>query len=193
MRTFLFLAAAPLALAACSQAADTTSADTAAADQAATTAATDGAMAPPADAAGGQAATDPQSFVNTAAASDMFEIESAKLAQAQGKSAEVKEFATMMTRDHTKSTAELKTAAATADITPAPAMTAKQQADLTALRDAGDNFDTLYKQQQLAAHQEALALLQGQASGGSNAALKAFAAKTAPVVQGHLDHVQRLP
>lgn len=193
MRISLLLAAAPLALAACTPSGDNAGGDASTADTANTAAATDTAMSAPADASGGQDATDPQGFVNAAAASDMFEIESAKLAQTMGKSEAVKDFAEMMERDHTKSTAELKAAAGTANVTPAPEMTAKQQSDLAALRAAGENFDTLYKQQQLAAHNQALALLRGQADDGTAASLKAFAAKTAPVVEQHLQHVQRLP
>lgn len=193
MRLPLLLVAAPLALAACSQTADSGAGDTSAVDTTSADAMGNAATPVPANATGEQAAADPQAFVNAAAASDMFEIESGKLAQSKGKSAEVKDFGAMMVRDHTKSTADLKVAATTADVTPAPEMTAKQQSDLTALQGAGDNFDTLYKQQQLAAHEQALALLQGQASNGTAASLKAFAAKTAPVVQKHLEHVQRLP
>lgn len=193
MRSTLLLFAAPLALAACSQTADNGEGDTGAVDTASNSAVTDSPMAAPADGNSGEAATDARGFVNAAAASDRFEIEAGKLAQSQGRSQAVKDFGAMMERDHTKSTAELKTAAATAKVTPAPEMTAKQQSDLAALQGASDNFDTLYKQQQLAAHQQALALLQGQAAGGTAASLKAFAAKTAPVVQQHLEHVQRLP
>lgn len=196
MRFIFLLAAAPLALTACNQSADTGVSDASVADSSGTAMATETAAAGPAadgtDGADAQA-TDPQSFVNAAAASDMFEIESGKLAQTKGQSAAVKEFGGMMVRDHTKSTADLKTAAASANVTPAPQMTAKQQSDLAALQGADANFDTLYKQQQQAAHTQALALLRGQASGGTAAPLKAFAEKTAPVVEQHLQHVQRLP
>ena len=189
MRFSLLLAAAPFALAACAQPAEESEA-AAGTDTAATATPTDTAMADPAAAPG---ATDPQGFVNTAAASDMFEIESGKLAQANGKSEAVKEFGGMLVRDHTKSTAELKTAAGSANVTPAPEMTAKQQSDLAALRTAGENFDTLFKQQQVAAHEQALALLRSQAENGTAASLKAFAAKTAPVVEQHLQQVRQLP
>lgn len=179
--------AAAVALAACTQSAKDadTSAATDTATAAATTATTEPATPSP---------TDAQSFVDAAAASDMFEIEAGKLAQANGTSQAVKDFGAMMERDHTRSSADLKAAAANAQgLGVKPGMTAKQQSDLTALRGAGDRFDALYKQQQLAAHQEALALLRAQADSGAVASLKAFAAKTAPVVERHLEHVQRLP
>lgn len=137
--------------------------------------------------------TDAQGFVNAASASDLYEIEAGKLAQASGKSQAVKDFGKMMETDHTKSSAELKTAAEAGGVTVNPQLTAKQQADLDALKAAGDNFDSVYKAQQLAAHQQALSLLRSYASTGDQQALKDFAAKTAPVVETHLGHAEMLP
>jgi putative membrane protein len=138
--------------------------------------------------------TDAQGFVDMASASDMYEVEAGKLAQTMGTAQAVKDFGKMMETDHTRSTADLKAAAAKADgVTVNAQLTPKQQADLDALKAAGDNFDSVYKTQQLAAHQQALSLLQNYASAGDQAALKDFAGKVAPVVQTHLDHAQMLP
>lgn len=133
-----------------------------------------------------------QQFADMAAASDIFEVESAKLAQAKATAAPLKEFAAMMLKDHTASTAKLKAAAGKADpaITPMPMFNPEQDANLKALKAAsGAEFDTLYKQQQVAAHQKALAMLQGYAANGDVPALKAFASETAPVVETHFKHV----
>lgn len=186
MRTRLFLtAAATLALAACSGGNDTAEADRAAADTATASADSSAPAAP--------AAMNPQGFVDAASASDMFEIEAGKLAQSMGKSQGVKDFGAMMVKDHTKSSADLKAAAGQSEgVTVAPRLTAKQQSDLDALKAAGDSFDRTYKNQQIAAHTQALSLLQGQASGGTGP-LKDFAAKTAPVVEGHLGEARQLP
>jgi putative membrane protein len=172
---------------------DATASDAAGADTAATMpidSPTDGAMAGDAS-----TPTTAQAFADAAAASDTFELESSRLAQKMGKSAAVKDFAAMMIKDHTKSTADLKTAASKASpaVTPAPKMTAEQQSNLDALKSATGNFDQLYGQQQVAAHEKALAMLQGYASGGDTASLKDFASKTAPVVSGHLEHARSLP
>lgn len=137
--------------------------------------------------------TDAQGFVAAASASDLYEVQAGKLAQANGTSQAVKDFGKMMEDDHTKSSADLKAAAAKASVTVNPQLTEKQLADLEALRNAGADFDSVYKTQQLAAHQQALSLLQGYASSGDQDALKDFAGKTAPVVQKHLEHVQTLP
>lgn len=136
-----------------------------------------------------------QQFADTAAASDMFEIESSKLAQDKATTDAIKEFAAMMVKDHTNSTAKLKDAAAKAEpaIKPNPAMNAEQSANLEALRAAsGAEFDALYKAQQVDAHQKALAALQGYAANGDVPALKTFAGETAKVVEGHLKHASSM-
>ena len=139
------------------------------------------------------APTTPQGFVDQAASSDMYEIAAAKLAQQMGKSEQLKSFAAMMVKDHTQSTAELKAAVAKASGLMMPtAMQAEQQAQLDALKNAGDNFATLYAQQQVGAHQAALMLLQDQANSGTVAPLKDFAAKAVPVVQHHLEEAMKL-
>ena len=136
-----------------------------------------------------------QEFADAAAASDMFELEASKLAQEKATTAPLKEFAAMMIKDHTASTAKLKAAASEADpaITPKPALNAEQTANLEALRGAsGAQFDALYKQQQVAAHEKALAALQGYAVGGDVPSLKTFAADTAKVVEAHFKHVSAM-
>jgi len=142
-----------------------------------------------------EAATAGQDFVNAAAASDAFEIESSKLALDRGQSAAIKEFARDMIAAHTESTAKLKAAASGAQpaLVPDPALTAEQQAKLSALGGkSGADFDTVYAAEQVAAHEKALAMLQAYADTGTIAPLKDFAAATAPVVKGHLDMAKAL-
>lgn len=130
-----------------------------------------------------------QQFANTAAASDAYEIASSKLATEKAQAAELKSFAQQMVKDHTASTAKLKSAAGS--IKPDPTMNPEQQANIDALEAAsGAAFDTAYRTQQLAAHQKALTALQGYAASGDNEALKTFASETAPIVQGHLTMLQ---
>ena len=136
--------------------------------------------------------TDPAGFANAVAASDLYEIESAKLAAAKATSAEVKEFAGHVRTDHEKSTADLKAAAAKASppVTVTPALDAEKQAMLNELRAAsGKDFDRRFIDQQTNAHQKALALLQNYVGGGDSQPLKDFASNSVKVVQGHLDHL----
>lgn len=194
MRTasFTALAALTLAAAACadSDPADGVSIDVNLAED---TAANDalGANAPGDEAAA--APTDAAGFANAAAASDLYEIESARIAADKATNAEVKAFAEHVGADHEKSTAELKAAAGQANIAVAPKIDAEKQAMLDQLKAAsGAEFDRLFVDQQKTAHQKALALLRNYASSGENAALKAFASKTATAVKGHLDHAESI-
>ncbi|MGX7953153.1 DUF4142 domain-containing protein [Tsuneonella sp. HG249] len=188
--TLLFTAAATLALGACSGSG--TGTETGEAGEAGTSLTESGAGNAAAASAEAAAPADAQRFVDAIAASDMFEIESGKLAQQSAKSQEVKDFAAMLVKDHTKSSADLKAAAGSQNLTVNPQMTARQRSDLDALKSAGDNFDRTFKQQQVAAHTAALSLLQGHAERGEGT-LKDFAAKTAPVVEGHLKEARTLP
>lgn len=136
-----------------------------------------------------------QAFADTAAASDMFEIETSKLAAAKAGSAKVKSFAAQMIKAHTDSTAKLKTAAAAASpaITPAPALTPAQQAKLDELSaKSGADFDKAYAAAQIEAHQMTLDALKTYAGSGDVAPLKAFAAELVPIVTAHLNMAKGL-
>jgi putative membrane protein len=136
-----------------------------------------------------------QAFADAVAASDRFEIESANLAAKMAKDPAVKSFAEMMVSEHTKSTADLKAAAAKVSppVRVAAAMTAEQEAGIAQLEAASDRFDQIYAQKQVMAHQKALTLLQSYATSGDSPPLRDFAAKTATVVSRHLEQAQRLP
>ena len=137
----------------------------------------------------------PQGFVDTMAASDMFEVEAGKLAQQMGKSQAVKDFGAMMVKDHTTSSDKLKAAVAEAGngLAVAPALTPVLQGNLDQLRGAGETFDAMYAQQQVDAHETALGVLQAQAGSGTVEQLRTFAADTAKVVEGHLAEARKLP
>lgn len=139
------------------------------------------------------AVNDDAGFAAAIAASDLYEIESAELAADKASNADVKAFAQHLRTDHEKSTAELKSAAGTANITVTPALDSEKQAMLNRLRALSDaEFDREFVNQQKTAHQKALALLQSYANSGGNEALKTFAAKTATAVKGHLDHANTI-
>ena len=134
-------------------------------------------------------------YLAQAASSDQFEIQSGQLALQASQNPAVQNFANMIIRDHTQSTQMLTAAGAAARVPPPPpGMLPAQQAMLDQLRQAGTgyNFDALFKQEQIQAHQAALALHQGYASGGDVPALRTVAGQIVPVVQGHLAQAQAL-
>jgi putative membrane protein len=136
-----------------------------------------------------------QKFANDVGASDYFEVEAGKLAQEKAQAQGLKDFGKMMVEHHTASTEKLKAAGAKASpaIVPSPALNVEQEANLEALRQAdGAAFDTLYKAQQVAAHEKALAAVKDYAASGDVAELKAFAGEAAKVVQAHLTKIKGL-
>ncbi|WP_425437340.1 DUF4142 domain-containing protein [Novosphingobium guangzhouense] len=161
--------------------------------------ATEMTSAPAADAMNETGTTSAESpaqvFANIAAASDMFEIETSKLAAEKAQSAKVKTFAEQMIKAHTESTKKLTAAAAAATppITLAPRMTAAQDAQLADLRSkTGAAFDEAYAKAQVSAHQATLDALKGYAAGGDQASLKTFATELVPTVTAHLNMAKAL-
>jgi putative membrane protein len=136
-----------------------------------------------------------QKFANDVGASDWFEIEAGKLAQEKAHDQKLKDFGKLMVEHHTASTDKLKAAGAKASpaITPSPALNTEQEANLEALRQADDAaFDALYKTQQVAAHEKALALVKGYAATGDVPELKKFAGEAEKIVQAHLTKIKGL-
>jgi putative membrane protein len=138
-------------------------------------------------------ATTAQAYVSNAAMGDMFEIQSSQLAVQKAQTASVKSFAQMMIDGHTATSAKLKPIAQQAGVAPPAMLDAKHQAMISSLQAASaTEFEKRYIEQQTTAHQEALALHQGYASKGDNAALRAFASQTAPIVEQHLAQLRKL-
>lgn len=141
------------------------------------------------------AANSADAYVPAAAISDMFEIQSSKLASEKSQSAGVKDFARMLIADHTASTAKLKAALKSTNlqITPPTALDARRKGMIDNLKAASAaDFDKVYLDQQTAAHREALTLHSGYAEDGENPALKQVASGLVPTIQKHLDTVQKL-
>lgn len=136
-----------------------------------------------------------QTFADTAAKSDAFEIAAAKLAKTDASSPKVKAFADDMIKAHTSSTAKIKAAAAKASpaITPDATLTGEQNDDLAELgKLKGADFDKAYIDGQIDAHDDALELMENFAKDGEVPSLKAAAGEIAPVVKGHLDMAKAL-
>ena len=173
-----------LALAACSKKSETTT-ETAVNSDLNATSVTNAAAAMPA-----------QQFTDTIAASDMFEIQSGKLAETMGSTAAVKAFGKMLVKDHTGSSAQLKVhAAKTTPVVALPLiLPADLKAKLAALKvTSGAAFDKLFVEQQIEGHQKAVDALTSYAAVGDQPALKEFATAVVPTVQAHLTALQAMP
>ncbi len=133
-------------------------------------------------------------FVKEAATSDMFEIASSKLALQRGDDA-TKAFAQQMVTDHQKTTDELKALVSSGKVkAPLPtAMSSSQQSMMKTLNGLnGARFNQRYHSDQVKAHKNAVDLFKRYAEGGDNADLKAWAAKTRPALEHHLQMAKDL-
>lgn len=133
-------------------------------------------------------------FVKTVMSSNEFEIQSSQMADKKASSADVKQFAVQMIKDHTKAGADLKAALEKSKMTPPAAMLApKHEAMLKQLESAdGKDFEMLYIDMQADAHKEAVSLFQTYAGSGDDKAVKSFAEKTLPTLEMHKMHVMKL-
>ena len=128
-----------------------------------------------------------QDFITEAAISDMFEIQSSKLAQ-EKKDAKVDEFAKKMIADHTTSTDAIRSMVQGGKIkADLPAsLDSKHQGMIDKLKGLnGDDFEKQYRSDQISGHKDTVDLYKRYAKGGDNADLKAFAEKTLPIVEHH--------
>ena len=134
-------------------------------------------------------------YMRTAASSDMFEIESGRLALQRSQNPAVRQFAQMLIDHHTMTTNELMAAARAAGIEPPPpAMLPRHMEMLDRLRNAPTGeFDAAFKREQIMAHQEALMLHRNYAAQGDVPQLRDTAARAVPIIEGHLNHAQGLP
>ena len=144
-------------------------------------------------AAKGQVATADQQWMKDLGEGNVAEIETGKLAQQKGASAEVKRFGAMMVEDHAKTLKQMQALASRKGVELPRAPNAKHAAaakSLEALRD--DAFDKRYAAMAVSDHQETLALLKKVQQGAKDEELRSFAAETVPVVSHHLAEAQRL-
>lgn len=148
------------------------------------------ALAPAAQAATAMSAV---TYARMAGSSDLYEKESSEAVLAGAQNADVKRFAEMMVSDHANTTAQLLAAARQSGVSAAPKLLSKHAQMLKQLRKVGTPArEKTYMRQQVAAHQEALALHQNYAAGGDNPALRQVAAAAVPIVQAHLTEAQRI-
>lgn len=142
-----------------------------------------------------EAKTQAAAYVDAAAKSDMYEMESSKIALQKSSNPKIKSFANMMIKDHMKTTKATMVAVKKAGMTPPPPPVpdAATSASLDELRGAsGADFDRLYLGQQMPAHQAALDLHQSYAANGDQAALRASAKAAVPIVQHHIDMATKM-
>ena len=128
-------------------------------------------------------------FLSKAADAGSTEIAASKVAQSKSSNGEVKAFAASMVTDHGKVAEELKQLASSKQIDVSEQPGARHQAQIDKLsRLEGAQFDKEYAARiGVAAHKEAVKLFTDASQKASDPDIKAFAAKTLPKLQQHLE------
>ena len=140
-----------------------------------------------ATAAQAQVAAADASFMKKAAVGGMAEVEFGKLAQQKASSPAVKDFGARMVQDHSKANDELKELAGKKGVTLPTSLDGKNQKVMDRLQKAsGEAFDRAYMSDMVTDHHEDVAEFRKQSTGGKDADVKAFAAKTLPTLEEHL-------
>ena len=134
-------------------------------------------------------------YVAMAGSSDLYEIESSRLAIQRAPTPAVKQFAQMMIDHHTMTTQQVTQAAQAAGLTPPPpTLLPPHRAMVDKLQPLNDAaFERMYLQQQRVAHRMALALHQNYATDGDTPQLRQVAGTAVPIVQRHIDQLRSLP
>ena len=137
--------------------------------------------------------TSDASFITAATRGGMAEIRLAELALRNGQSPAVKAFARKLMADHGGGNQELAALAQRKEITPPEGIGAEYQGvvdDLAKLR--GRAFDRAYAQAMVKDHEDDIREYQTEARDGTDADVRAFAAKAVPMLEAHLRAAQAL-
>ena len=130
-------------------------------------------------------------FMKKAAIGGMAEVQLGQLAQQSGASAQVKEFGAQMVQDHSKANDELKQIAGAKGVALPTELDSKHMKVMDRLKKtSGAAFDRAYMSDMLADHKEDIGDFTKESGSGKDAEVKAFAAKTLPTLQSHLQMAQ---
>ena len=133
-------------------------------------------------------------FIMDAAIGGMMEVELGRVAAQKGMSDAVKQFGQRMVDDHSKANSELMTLASSKGMTLPTALDEKHQKDVTKLSAmSGAEFDRAYSKMMLSDHNKDVSEFEKQSTKATDPDLKAFASKTLPTLQEHLQMAKALP
>ncbi len=127
-------------------------------------------------------------FMMMAATGGQNEISLSEQALSKSSNEDVKKYAQTMIDDHTKAGDELKEVTMSKNVTLPTEPDAKHKAAAAKMSAmSGDAFDKEYIKMMVKDHEKTVAMFQKEINSGKDADAKAFAEKTLPVIQGHLE------
>ncbi len=126
-------------------------------------------------------------FITETLSGGLFEVEMGKAALEKSSSEEVKKFAQRMVDDHSKVIDELIQLAATKGSSPAKEMKKVHRDIIDNLsKSSGAAFDKAYMAQMVNDHVKDVSAFRKEAKEGKDPEVKAWAAKTLPILEDHL-------
>jgi putative membrane protein len=132
-------------------------------------------------------------FVTKAAQGGMAEVKLGHLDEEKAMSPDVKNFGQTMVHDHTKANDELKSIASSKGITLPSDIDSKDQATYDRLSKlSGAEFDRAYMKDMVSDHKTDISEFKREAERGADADLKAWAGKTLPTLEHHLQMAESI-
>ncbi len=136
-------------------------------------------------------ADDPKEFINEAAQGGMSEVQLGTLALQHAGSDGVRRFGQMMVSDHSLANSELKAIAKRKNMElPVEVSSAQKSMSDKLTKLNGAEFDKEYVDAMIKDHENDVKEFQEQADNSKDADLKAYAAKTLPTLQKHLQMIR---
>lgn len=133
------------------------------------------------------------SFMKSAAEGGVSEVELGQLAQQKASNPAVKDFGTLMVKDHTAANTKLKALAASEQVSLPDSPSLMQKASKTKLEMlSGDSFDKSYVKDMIDDHKDDIKEFQKEISDGKDPQVRAFASATLPTLQMHLQKIQSI-
>jgi len=126
-------------------------------------------------------------FAVKAANAGMTEVELGKMAETKGMSRDIKDFGSMMVKDHTKPNDELKNLASAKNITLPAIVSDEMQKHIDDLnKKTGKDFDKDYIEMMVSDHKDAIDAFEDAAKNSKDSEFKNYAVKTLPTLYKHL-------
>jgi len=132
-------------------------------------------------------------FVNEASRGGLAEVKLGELAKEKGASQVVKDFGERMVTDHGKANDELAKIATTKNAVPSVDLTRKENSTFEKLQKAsGKDFDKEYASAMVKDHKEDVKAFKDAVEDLKDPDLKAFASKTLPILEEHLQMAEQM-
>lgn len=137
--------------------------------------------------------TEDAKFATEAANGGMAEVELAKLAETKATNPKVKEFASMMVKDHSKANEELMAIAKSKNITLPTTVGSEAQETMSDLqKKSGTDFDKAYVDAMVKDHDKDVDMFEDASKDLKDAELKSFAVKTLPTLKMHQSAIKAI-